>query len=87
MIAADVLSMPAADMTIRQHLAVNLMIPASGDDLMDRMIWEAKRDHVAAQLMASLLSLATPPDDVAAVAYSWADSLLAESGWDEGNTE
>ncbi|HEV8035251.1 hypothetical protein [Yoonia sp.] len=73
----------AADMTVKQHVAVNLMIPYSGCAEIDRMIWEAKRDHIAAQIMAALIPAnnGTLTDD-AVDAYAAADELLAASGWE-----
>lgn len=77
------LKTPAANMTIQQHAAVNLMIPDSGCNELDRMIWEAKRDHIATQMMAALISAnnGTLADD-AANAYEATDELLAASGWE-----
>ena len=80
----DTLKQPAADMTVQQHLAINLMIPVSGCDEIDRMIWEAKRDHIAAQMMAAFGNDAECLSDMARRSYDAADELLIASGWEGG---
>lgn len=86
MSAHDILGFPAADMSIQQHLAINLMIPVSGCVEIDRMIWEAKRDHIAAQVLARMIEASTLAtyDELAAEAYLAADAQLAASGWEQG---
>lgn len=87
MSAHDILGFPAADMSIQQHLAINLMIPVSGCVEIDRMIWEAKRDHIAAQIIAAAVSASSLAafDELAEAAYRVADAQLAASGWEQGD--
>lgn len=85
----NILKLPAADMTIQQHAAINLMIPSSGCEVLDQMIWEAKRDHVATQIMKAMVSSDSvrprfSQEDLSAKAYESADVFLAQSGWDQG---
>jgi hypothetical protein len=86
MSASDILNLPAADMTVQQHLAINLMIPVSGCEELDRMIWEAKRDHIATQIMARMIEASTVStyEKIGAEAYLAADAQLAASGWEQG---
>lgn len=86
MTTPETLKTPAADMTVQQHLAINLMIPVSGCEELDRMIWEAKRDHIAAQILATVVGSETegPYSEFAEAAYLAADAQLAASGWDMG---
>jgi len=84
MSASDTLKTPAADMTIQQHAAINLMIPVSGCVDLDRMIWEAKRDHIAAQIIAARVSRGEVDiEEDALGAYRLADEMLAASGWEQ----
>ena len=87
--ASDILKTPAADMTIQQHAAINLMIPVSGCAELDRMIWEAKRDHIAAQIIAAAVGASSLAafDELAEAAYRVADAQLAASGWEQEGRE
>jgi hypothetical protein len=72
-------------MTIQQHAAINLLIPVSGCAELDRIIWEAKRDHIAAQIIAAAVSTSSFAfDELAEAAYRVADAQLAASGWEQG---
>lgn len=67
-------------LSIRQHAALTLRIPDSGDPTIDAMIRQAVRRDLAAQAMQGLLAgdPTRPEVAVSSQAIKHADALLAE---------
>lgn len=72
----------AADLSIREHAAITLRVPMSGDPELDAMISEARRLDAAEMAMQGFLSspIFNPmcsPEDIVKDTISVADALLA----------
>jgi hypothetical protein len=77
-----------AGLSVREHAAITLRVPDSGDPEIDRMIREARRRDAAERAMAAIIAGGfadtVPHDDmdagstVAHFAALYADALLAE---------
>lgn len=71
-------------MTLRQYAAIHLRVPNSGTDWLDEMIVSSVRQELAAKAMSGQLAFSPPdpfkkfhqPEDVARVAYEFADAML-----------
>lgn len=67
-------------MTIRQHAAITLRVPMSGDPELDAMIREARRlDMATAAMQGLVVGRATYANEWADAAISQADALLTAS--------
>ncbi len=51
----------AGGMTLREYAAIELRIPDSGIDWLDKMIAKAERRDLAAKAMQGILALGAPP--------------------------
>jgi hypothetical protein len=71
-------------MTLRQYAAIKLRVPDSGNDWLDKMIWQSQRDEFAAKAMQGLITSRHTDyengwydeESVASSAYKMADAML-----------
>jgi hypothetical protein len=77
---------PQDGLTARQRAAIDLRVPDSGEEWLDKMIIKARRFDLAGHALAGILSDSqrmercdTPFSEIPGISYNYADAMLEAS--------